>query len=150
MKRIVTALLATALLATLAIVSVVSKHGVRAVYAENGCSTAALSGNYGFSFTGFSSKSGKSPVNIPHAGNGVGAFDGAGNFSATYTDSFNNEVYQGVVYTAIYTVNSDCTGSFTGTNGGDSFVFTVVSRGAEVLALDTFSANMLSVDLKKQ
>jgi hypothetical protein len=150
MKRSVTALLATALVVALAIIVITSNHGVRAVYAHSGCSIATLSGSYGLSFTGFSGRSERGPVNVPHAGNGLATFDGAGNFAANYTDSFNNEVNQGVVYTATYTVSPDCTGTFTGTGGGDNFVFTVVHDGAEVLALDTFSRNMLSVDLKKQ
>ena len=56
MKRIVTALLTLAVLAAIVIATTTSKHFVRAVYADNGCSNSTLTGNYGFSFSGFTTK----------------------------------------------------------------------------------------------
>jgi hypothetical protein len=52
MKRIVSALLALAVLAALVIVATTSKHGVRAVHAQSGCTNATLTGNYGCFFSG--------------------------------------------------------------------------------------------------
>ena len=140
--------------AGLVIVATTSKHFVRAVYAQSGCTNATLTGNYGFVFSGLGTetKSTNSKL-VPFYGEGLGTFDGVGSFSATYTFSLNGD--GGVPnnpYSATYTVNSDCTGSLTATPAsiGDNFAFVIVSGGAEVLATDTSAPDTLNIDFKKQ
>jgi len=78
---------AVAVLAALVIEPRTSKHSVRAVYAQSGCSEATLTGNYGFEFNGFTTagRGQQSPPTRPLAAVGVITFDGAGNLSFTYT-----------------------------------------------------------------
>ena len=157
MKRItmVRALAALAVLATLAMVTTTSKHTVPSVYASNqtpSCSYDTLKGsNYGFTFSGFSSHppqfSGSSV--LPFSGEGLGRFDDAGTFSATYSATLNTASSTDNPYSATVTVNLDCTGSFTSTSGGDNFRFVIVGGGSEILATDV-SGSPLSLDLKKQ
>jgi hypothetical protein len=154
MKRIVSALVTLAVLAALAIVTRTSEHGVKAVYAQNGCNLATLNGNYGFSIAGFlaHSSGGHGSTNFPFAGEGLGNFDGAGNFTATFAYSFNGTSSTDTSYSATYIVNSDCTGSLTATpgSGGDNFAFVIVSGGAEILATDVNQGATYDIDLKKQ
>ncbi len=152
MNKILRGLLALAVLVGLAIVITTSKQTVRPAYAQGGCTVATLTGNYGFTFSGFSNHSpkGQGSTLFPFTGEGLGTFDGAGDFSATFANSFNGTSSTGNSYTATYTVNSDCTGSFTSTNGGDNFAFVIVSGGAEILATDLSLGQTLSLDLKKQ
>ncbi len=163
MKRIVSALLALAVLAALAVVTTTSKHGVRAVYAQSGCTDATLTGNYGFTFSGFQLETGGGPPahgkSVPFYGEGLGTFNGAGNFSATFAFSLNGALpgdsYVASTdnpYTATYTVNSDCTGLLTATpgSGGDNFELVIVGGGAEILGTDISAPDTLAIDLKKQ
>lgn len=150
MKRIVSVLLALAVLAVLPILSTTSKHGVQAVYAQSGCSAATLKGNYAFTFNGFVVNNNTSQ---PFYGEGLGTFDAsAGNFSATFVSSFNGASSTGNPYTATYTVNSDCTGLLAATpgSGGDSFAFVILDDGAEVFATDISAPTTLNVHFKKQ
>jgi hypothetical protein len=138
MKRIFSALLTLAAAAAL----------VPAVHAQ--CTNATLSGNYGFTFSGFlapghSTKGDEKPF----AGAGLATADGAGNFSATFSSSFNGGISTNNSYTAVYAVNSDCTGSMTPTNGGASLTFVIVSSGAELLAVDIDAGQTWTLDAKK-
>lgn len=146
-KRIAGVLLASAVLAALVIVTITSTHGTRAVYAENGCSVATLSGNYGVTFSGFSVDNNTS---VPFYGEGLLTFDGQGNLSGPVNFSLNGVPTLNTPYTATYTVNPDCTGLLSGTNGSDSFAFVILGHGAEVLATDTSAPDTLNADLKKQ
>ena len=153
MKRIVSALLASAVLAALVIVATtITKHGVPAVYAQGGCRLASnLKGNYGFTYSGFSANGTNGSAAFPVDAAGVGTFDGAGNFSATFVVSFNGSSSTGNPYTATYTVNSDCTGVLTSTTPGtDNFAFVIVSGGADVLATDISAGTTANLELKKQ
>ena len=154
MKRIVTSLLTLAVFAAIVIVTTTSKHFVQAVYAQNPCSNATLTGNYGFSFSGFGTKTKSVNSNlVPFYGAGLATFDGIGSVSATFTYSINGD--GGVpnnLYSASYTVNPDCTVSITATpgTGGDSFAAVIVSGGAEILATDISAPDTLNADFKKQ
>jgi len=145
MKRILSALLALAVLAALVIVAATSKHGVRAIYAQNGCTDATLTGSYGLVFGGFSVEQ-SGPV--PFDGEGLFAFDGAGNLSGVANASQNGGPFQ-FNYTAKYKVNSNCTGDAVSTNGNDNFAFVIVGGGAEILGTD-ISSNTLNLDFKKE
>jgi hypothetical protein len=156
MKRIVSVSLTLAVAAALLVLAPVSKRSLFAVHAGSGCTNASLSGNYGFTFSGFQLQSGRS---IPFYGAGIGTADGAGNFAATFADSENGVLPgKGYIsdtneaYTATYTINSNCTGLLTATpgSGGDNFALVIVSGGAEILATDISAPDTLNLDLKKQ
>jgi hypothetical protein len=138
MKRIFSALLTLAAAAAL----------VPAVHAQ--CTNATLSGNYGFTFSGFLAPGhGTKGDEKPFAGAGLGTADGAGNFSATFSSSFNGGISTNNSYTAIYTVNSDCTGSMTSTDGGANFTFVIVNNGAEILNIAIDAGGTYTLDAKK-
>ena len=165
MKRMITPLLAIAVLAALAVLAPSAKHRFTAlpvVHAQSGCSNATLSGNYGLTFSGFqlqdyNGKTGR--TSAAFYGAGLGTADGAGNFAAVLSGSENGSLpghrYTLITnspYTATYAVNSDCTVSFTATagSGGDSFVGVIVSGGSEVLATDITAPDTLNLDIKRQ
>jgi hypothetical protein len=153
MKQIVSALLALAVLAALTLVTTTSKHAVRTVYAQSGCSLATLNGNYAFSQPGWGSLHGQGQGNqLPFFNVGVVAFDGTGTVSVSFTN-----VQSGVVSTetdaGTYTVNPDCTGSLsftTGPGAGATFNMVIIGRGAELFGINTSAGFTSSFDAKKQ
>lgn len=165
MKRTMTSLLAIAGLAAVAMLAPTAKHhftSLPVVYAQSGCSNATLSGNYGLTFSGFQLQgyngiSGS--ISAAFYGAGLLTFDGAGNFAGAISGSENGSL-PGHRYTLIlnspatgtYTVNSDCTVSFTSTpgSGGDNFVGAIVGGGSEVLLTDISAPDTLNMDLKRQ
>ena len=144
MKRIATLLLGAA-------ASAILVGPTTTAYAQPECTNATLTGNYGFSFSGFSTKKGLNGQLFPFYGAGVVTFDGLGSVSGTFTYSFKSD--GGVSnnpYSASYAVNFDCTVSLTGANGGDSFEGVIVSGGSEILATDITAPDTVNVDFKKQ
>jgi hypothetical protein len=144
MKRISSVLVGAALLAALIGLTTTA-------HAQPGCTNATLTGNYGFSFSGFSTKKGLNGQLFPFYGAGLVTFDGLGNASGTFTDSFKGE--GGVPDnpdSASYSVNVDCTVSITSTNGGDSFAGVIVGGGTEILATDITAPDTVNIDFKKQ
>jgi len=77
---------------------------------DKGCSNASLQGTYGYTSIGTIT----SPPDIagPIAEVGAQTFDGRGNTTATATLSSNGTIFP-LTITGTYTVNSDCTGTFT-------------------------------------
>jgi hypothetical protein len=164
MKRMITSLLAIGVLAAGAVLAPTAKHRFTAlpvVHAERGCSNATLSGNYGFTFSGFqlqdfNGKSGRKST--PFYGAGLATFDGTGNMATVFSGSENGSL-PGNQYVLIldspgnftYTVNSDCTVSLTAApgSGGDNFVGVIVHDGSEVLVTDITAPDTLNLDLKK-
>lgn len=75
-----------------------------------GCSNATLKGTFAYTSTGFIT----SPANIagPVAEVGTQTFDGKGGTAASATLSSNGTIYP-LTITGTYTVNPDCTGTFT-------------------------------------
>jgi hypothetical protein len=84
MKRIVSLFVGAAVLAALVGLTT-------AAYAQPGCTNATLTGNYGFSFSGFSTKKGLNGQLFPFYGAGVVTFDGLGSVSGTFTYSFKSD-----------------------------------------------------------
>jgi opacity protein-like surface antigen len=154
MKRIVSAFLALAVSATLVFVVTGWKHGVTAVHAQGGCSVATLSGNYGFTSSGFATPNRSvKGTEIPFAVVGGGNFDGAGNFSVTYTLATRGGISQGLTASGNYTVNSDCTGTATFTAGAAAGItenMVIVSGGAEVFQIITTPSFTVTFDVKKE
>jgi hypothetical protein len=101
------------------------------------CSAATLNGRYGLTFSGYST-TGAVPAltsaSIPVAGGGLVTFDGKGNLSASETVNLGGLI-EPVDVTGTYTVNSDCTGSFTTSHAHLNLV--IVRNGREILAVNT-------------
>ena len=151
MKRIVSALLALAVLAALVIVTTTSKHSVRAVYAQSGCSNATLTGSYGwftpFQFDNKNKKGGG--FYTPAANQGTFTADGVGNWSAAWTSATNGVITLGQMDVGTYTVNSDCTDSISD-SGGQLANFVIVSGGTEFFGIFTIPGSTQEIDAKKQ
>ena len=154
MKRTMTALLALPVLAGLVVLAIATKHGltvVPVVHAQSGCSVVTLIGNYGFTFgpVGVSKlKTGTKAV--PWVGAGLATFDGAGNLTANWANSYNGVATIGNLWAGTYTVNSDCTGLMTSTSGGANMSFAAVSGGAEILGVGIDTGEGWTIDFKKQ
>ena len=152
MKRIVGVLLALAVLAALVIVTTISKHSVRAVYAQSGCSLATLNGNYAFSQSSFAPKK-LNGNQLPGADVGVFTFDGAGNFSVAYADAFAGVISRNQTGSGTYTVNSDCTGSVscgTGDCAGVTANTVIIGDGTEFFGINTTPSVTATFVGKKQ
>lgn len=67
---------------------------------------------------------------------GETTYDGEGNTSTTLTASENGTIYKGLTVSGTYTVNPDCTGSVTETNG-QHFDFVVAPDGNTSMWLET-------------
>jgi hypothetical protein len=153
--RIVSALLALAVLAALVILASTSKHGVRAVYASSGCTDSTLTGNYGFMWQGFDVLQHGTGAQLPWASAGVLTFDGLGDVSATsVTGSIGGVIYQDQPATSgTYTVTSGCTGSMSDTSGpgaGETLNMVIVGGGTEVFLISTTPTQTFVADAKKQ
>ena len=77
---------------------------------DKGCSNATLKGTFAYKATGFIT----APPALagPFAGVGTQTFDGNGATTATATSSQNGNILP-VTVTGTYTVNPDCTGTYT-------------------------------------
>jgi len=156
MKRVVKRSLILVALAALAIVAITSRGTVRPVYAQSGCGIASLSGNYAVSQSGFEAKSHLKGNPLPFAVVGLATFDGAGNFSITYTDmSPGQPTYIPVQGngSGTYTINSDCSGSVSVTAGdaaGLTMNMEIIGGGTEVFGIITTPFIIATSDWKKQ
>ena len=109
------------------------------------CTTATITGSYGFTFSGFTKDHG---MTVPFAGTGASTSDGAGNISGTITLSSNGHIATGP-YTGTYVVNPDCTGTLTSTSGGANVSFVIVGGGKETLGVATDPGETWTIDSKK-
>jgi len=120
---------------------------------QGGCTDTTLTGKYAFKETGFVLP-GKAALaeqtSNPIATAGVLTFDGAGNLSASYTFSDVGVIGTATSDIGTYTVNPDCTGSFTDATGGVHFNLVIVGGGTKVFAIDTDDGLTAIVDAKKQ
>jgi hypothetical protein len=80
--------------------------------AEQGCSNGALRGAYAYTSTGTIVAAPIAALVGPSAEVGVQYFDGQGNVSFNFNASQNGGIGPGTA-TGTYTVNPDCTGTFT-------------------------------------
>jgi hypothetical protein len=99
------------LLASLALAIITFALAPQAFSAQCPLGNATLHGPYIVFGTG--TIIGVGPVTVV----GVNTWDGQGNTVATYTASVNGTVYPGVSVTGSYTVNPDCTGSVSESDG---------------------------------
>ncbi len=119
---------------------------VPAAHAAERCTAATLRGNYGFTFSGFVQD--QTGNNVPFSGIGLATLDGESNASATITLSVNGTL-QVFPWTGTYTVNPDCTGSATSTNGNADFSFVIVRGGTEFMGVATNPGDTWTIDFKK-
>lgn len=156
MKKIIGLSLAVAVCAALFVLSSSSRHGVPVVHAQSGCGVASLSGNYAVSQSGFEPKSHEKGNPLPFATLGLATFDGAGNFSITYTDmSPGQPTYIAVQGngSGTYTVNSDCSGSISVTAGdaaGLTLNLEIIGGGSEVFGISTTPFIIANSDWKRE
>jgi hypothetical protein len=115
---------ATAVLATLSALAMASS----AQAASKSCSNATLSGNYGATITGTVSGSPLAELDLVSA-------NGKGSFSGTGTLSFNGSIST-VTISATYTINPNCSGSATFTDGTTQN-FVITTDGTEVMFIGT-------------
>ena len=115
------------------------------------CTNASLKGTYGYTSTGFITV-GPAPVG-PFAEVGTQTFDGKGATTATATLSANGNIVQ-ITITGTYTVNPDCTGTFTllvSPFGATTHLFFVVDdNGTELRAIQTGGGSVETLIGRKQ
>jgi hypothetical protein len=78
------------------------------------CSEATLRGTYLFAYQGVEIKDND---HVPFATAGYEVYDGKGNVSGIATTSVEGEVSRNETFSGTYTVNEDCTGTSTYTDG---------------------------------
>ena len=113
------------------------------------CSIETLEGCYATNISGFIVSNG--PVG-PVADVGVLTFDGDGNVSQVSTSSLNGNITQGLHLAGTYTVNSDCTGSYTLQLpfGPATSNFVINNEGREIQIINATNGRVLSGVAKKQ
>jgi len=113
---------------------------------DHACTLGSLEGLYGFISTGtligVRLVANGPIVNVPIANVGVITFDGEGNLSQHLTNS-RNGVIMPVDVTGTYTVNPNCTGSWTISNGNTAD-FVIVAGGSEVMFIRTVPGTVIT------
>ena len=157
MKRTLSVFLATATALALLVLAPAAKKAIPSisvVHAQSGCTDATLTGNYGFSDSGFVSNNRTGSGNeVPLSAVGVLTFDGAGNASISYTVADNGTILTNVTGSGTYAVDSGCAGSISFTSGaaaGITFNIVTVGGGTEVLGIPTVTGTTQTLDAKKQ
>ena len=110
---------------------------------DGSCSSASLTGNYGFVLNG--TIVGVGPLAIV----GLAKFDGAGNWLRNETVVVNGHVLPPESIAGTYTVNVDCTGSTADAQGHHS-QFVIVNHRKEILSVGTDKGAVNTITLKKQ
>ena len=105
---------------------------------ESGCSVTTIAGTYGFALNGLVSGSfNGNPQRIgnffPLTAVGTFSYDGHGTSSRSYTASFGGQIFPNTD-SGPYTINSDCTGTATYSDGTWNFV--IVGHGKEIKAMN--------------
>ncbi len=110
--------------------------------ANRGCSLQTLHGTYAGVWTGLINP-GPPPQNpqpmggfLPYDGLEVSHWDGTGNFSASDVFAVGGTPAQPAIDSGTYTVNPNCTGTLTLTNGL-TFDFVIVPSGGQILFAET-------------
>ncbi len=107
------------------------------------CSAGTLNGTYALTFSGFTTDGPvPAPINnfTPVAGGGLVTFDGDGSLSASETVSVGGLIIA-VNTPGTYTVNSDCTGTFTTPHAHLNLV--ILRNGREIQAVNTVPGNTI-------
>ena len=130
MTHLLKALLNRNLLALVAFTAAVTPQALRADNALGCAGNSVMNGTYVMSATG--TIVGVGPVAMV----GMVTYDGLGNGSATSTQSVNGTIYKGVIATATFTVNRDCTGSKTFSDGSH-YDFAITLDGSTITWIET-------------
>jgi hypothetical protein len=130
MTHLLKSLLKLDLLALVAFTAAVTPQALRADNAVGCAGNSVMNGTYVMSATG--TVVGVGPVAVV----GVVTYDGQGNGSATSTQSVNGTIYKGVAATATFTVNRDCTGSKTFSDGSQ-YDFVITLDGSTITWIET-------------
>jgi hypothetical protein len=77
------------------------------------CSVATLNGTYVFASDGVQIRG---QDRVPFANAGIDVYDGAGEVKGVFSSSFNGEIAQNFTLSGTYTVNANCTGTYTATD----------------------------------
>ncbi len=123
---------------------------VPSAYAQS-CTDAVLNGSYAFTFSGWGTPppnmatEGKS--SIPTGAVGVINFDGAGNWSTSFTYSHDGTITSATSVPGTYTVASNCTGTMAGV--GD-FAVVVLHDGAEITGVETDKDSTTTIEARRQ
>jgi len=105
------------------------------------CDVTALTGTFGYTVSGFFFDNSGNLQVYSSAGSFVG--DGQGNLSGAETDAFSGSVVRAAAYSGTYSVNPNCTGSFTTNStavGGPyiyDFVITDGGNGLQIVEADS-------------
>ncbi len=129
-------LLSVTSLAVVAWVVGLGWHGdLPPVHAQGTCSQATLRGGYAMGFSGVLVQTG-SRSNV--FGIGRATFDGNGNISGAFTRNVDSKV-DDQTFTGAYSVNPDCTGTFTLTFAGttQNYNLVIADAGRQVLWMRT-------------
>jgi hypothetical protein len=121
------------------------------VFAQSGCTDATVSGPYAVTFLGWATPPPKTATegksSAPVAAAGIATFDGAGNWSTSFTSSHNGDITSATSVPGTYTVNSNCTGTIAGV--GD-FAIVILGNGAEITGVNTDNNSTFTIEFKKQ
>lgn len=132
-------------LMTVAVFALAVAAAPAAKAAERGCTNATLKGTYSDQDTG-------TIVGVgPFAGVNVDSFDGKGHMTISGMSSVNGSISAGGE-TGKYTVNPDCTGTYTVEGGGltiDAF-FVIVDGGNQLQIVITDPGNVINCVARKQ
>jgi hypothetical protein len=127
-------------LAVAAITALVLGMAPTANAQDKHCSLATLQGSFAYTSTGFIVAAPYPPIIGPYAEVGTQSFDGKGGVTFTFNASTNGSVGPGTA-TGTYTVNEDCTGTFTeatpGFTSNFSFVIDESANGFQSICQDT-------------
>jgi hypothetical protein len=111
----------------------------RAAYESTttGCTLATIKGNYGSLVIGMS------PVVFTQTG--IFTPNGAGTFVYTYTSQYDGKIYS-ATDTGTYTLESNCSGTMTLNDGGNTYTYTsvVVTNGNEIDLMSTTIPSVLT------
>jgi hypothetical protein len=124
--------------------------GATAVHAQ--CTTDTLTGSYAMIWQDFTTEKALQGNEVPWAGTAVVTFNGVGNTTASYTTAVDGTFYPAQAGAGPYTVNPDCSGTWSLTSG-DASGFTsnlvIASGGAEVFGAATNTSDTVAFDLVK-
>jgi hypothetical protein len=136
MKRILMSVIATISLSSLFGLSVGAQ-------AQAACTNTSLKGDFGFTCQGaFSGQ--------PAAEIGIATYDGKGNVSGRSTISVNGTILKDVPFEGTYTLNADCTGVATFSDGSqNALVLDAHKSELRVLAIEP-AGNVYTCIKKKQ
>jgi hypothetical protein len=159
MRKLKTLMAVTAVVALAALLApgFVNRGPMQAVQAREGCNLETIRGSYSFTSQGMFTDPNSVPAGIgafvPVVASGVDVFDGAGNISGRGTASVGGLIVALNNVTGTYTMNPDCTGTFTFVlEDGSAFraEFVVVDNGKEIRAMDIDPGRVAAVVYKKQ